>query len=366
VRLKERYLYYPLGYKPALDGLRAFAILPVLLFHGDTPGFRWGYVGVDLFFVISGYLITSILLNEHARTGHISLMGFYRRRALRLLPALAALCLVFLLYSAVVLHNLTQGSREVFIVALYFGNWTRAFGTGLPQFLGHTWSLAIEEQYYMLWPTLLMVILALSSRVTSALCLIAAVVIAVISWRAVLTFHGATPDRLYNGTDTRADALLIGSALALALATPVLAVRLKSIAFYLWLPAALVIVAVPTLLPWDDKRMFLGGFSVVATAAATILTAAITNGPLARILSNSVFVWIGQRSYGLYLWHYPITLLGILQFHMLPGSRLSLIEVTGAFALATLSYRFIEHPFLERRYASSPVEHIKPTIDFSN
>jgi peptidoglycan/LPS O-acetylase OafA/YrhL len=321
---------------------------------------------VDIFFVISGFLITSILLKEHAETGTLSLRAFYRRRALRLLPALSLLCFLFLWMSYTVLNIPMQGLKEVLITVFYFGNWTRAFGTGLPQYLGHTWSLAIEEQFYMLWPLLLLAILAVSVRVTSALRLVVALVIAVICWRAVLTLHGATADRLYNGTDTRADALLIGAALALALATPAYAARLTSVARYLWLPATVVIVAVPALLPWDDRRMFLGGFSVVAMAAATILTAALTGGPLARILSNPAFVWIGQRSYGLYLWHYPIMLIGFLQFHMPQGSRLSLIEVTGAFVLATLSYRFIELPFLERRYVSSPVEHIKPTKEFSN
>jgi len=350
---RGRFLYYPLGYKPALDGLRAFAVFPVLLYHGGAPGFHWGYIGVDFFFVLSGYLITTILLKEYTQTSRISLIGFLRRRALRLLPALAVLCLAFLLYAAVVIHNLPQGLKEDFIVTFYLGNWTRAFEFSLPQYLGHTWSLSIEEQFYILWPLLLLGILAYGSRVTSALHLIVALIIAVTCWRVTLAIHGATAHRLYNGTDTRADALLIGAALALALATPRFFTRLVTVARYLWLPATIIIVVLPTIFPWDDRRMFFFGLSAVALAAAVILIAALDKGTLPRILSNPVFVWIGQRSYGLYLWHYPIVLVGLLYFHLAPGGSLTLIEVAGAFVFAALSHKFVERPFLELRYARS-------------
>ena len=323
-----------------------------------------GLRGVDPFFVISGYLITTTLFREHVQTGGISLMAFYRRRALRLLPGLAVLCLAFLLYAAFVIHNLSQGCEEVFIVALYVGNWTRAFGVGLPQYLGHTWSLAIEEQFYMLWPVLLLIILAVSSSIASALRLVVALIIAFICWRAVLALQGASADRLYNGTDTRADALTIGAALALALQYA--PSRLDQVARYLWLPAVIIIVAVPMLFPWDDERMSLGGFSVVGLAAAAILTAALNVGPVARILSNPAFVWIGQRSYGLYLWHYPIMLVALIHFHIPLGSRLSLIELVSAFVLAAFSYKFIERPFLERRYVKRSMDHAKSTPQISN
>ena len=316
--------------------------------------------------MISGYLITTILLKEHMQTGRVSLMGFYRRRALRLLPALAVLCLAFLLYAAAVIHNLRQGLEEVFIVAFYFGNWTRALSSWLPQYLGHTWSLAIEEQFYMLWPALLLGILYLSPRTVSALRFVVAIIIAVICWRIVLALIGATTERLYNGTDTRADPLLIGAALSIAVATPSFVAWLRLVAHYLWPSALVIIVAVPAVLPWDDQRMFLGGFTVVALAAATILTAALGGGMLARFLSHPVFVWIGRRSYGLYLWHYPIALVGLLHFHIPQGYWLTLIEVTCAFVLATLSYKFVERPFLERRYANGPMKPAMPARRISS
>jgi peptidoglycan/LPS O-acetylase OafA/YrhL len=361
-----RCLYYPLGYKPALDGLRAFAIMPVLLLHGRILGFQWGYVGVDLFFVISGYLITTVLLREYLKTGRISFTGFYRRRALRLFPALAVLCLAFLLYAAIVLRNLPEGLEDVLVVVFYIGNWTRAFSLALPRYLGHTWSLAVEEQFYMLWPALLLAILALSSNATSALRFILALIVVVTCWRAMLVFTGAGPDRLYNGTDTRADALLIGAALSLAFATSPSMKRLALLSRYLWLPAAVVIVALPTLFSPDGQYMLLGGFSVIALAAATILTATLDGGLLSRILSNSAFVWIGQRSYGLYLWHYPIMLAGRLDPHLPQGRKLTLIEIACAFVFASLSYKFIERPFLERRYENGSMETTVPAQQNSN
>jgi peptidoglycan/LPS O-acetylase OafA/YrhL len=316
------------------------------------PGFGWGYVGVDLFFVISGYLITGVLVREREQIGRISLANFYRRRALRLVPALTVLSLAFLVYGAFVFHNRLQGAKEVFVVAFYFGNWTRAFNMGLPLYLGHTWSLSVEEQFYMFWPIALLGIMSFSAgEAYRRLGLIVVLILVVTGWRVFLALHGATTDRLYNGTDTRVDALLIGSALSLALTIPPIASHLISATRYLQLPAIVVIVAVPSLLPWDDRNMSYGGFSAVALAAAAILIVVLA-GRFTRVLGHPALVWIGQRSYGLYLWHYPIVMISLLQFGMLPGHMLSFVEVVCTFAFAALSYRFVEHPFLMRRYAT--------------
>lgn len=217
----------------------------------------------------------------------------------------------------------------------------------------------------MLWPALLLAILYFSPHVTSALRFVAAIVIAVTCWRVVLALNGATADRLYNGTDTHADALLIGAVLSFALAIPSFAGRLRLIAQYFWPAAVAIIAAVPAVFSWDDRRMFLGGFTVVGLAAATLLTAALSGGIPARVLGHPLFVWIGRRSYGLYLWHYPIMLAGLLYFHIPQGYRLALIEVACAFGLATLSYKFVERPFLERRYANSYPKSTAPAQQIS-
>jgi peptidoglycan/LPS O-acetylase OafA/YrhL len=353
-RWREPRLHYPLGYKPSLDGLRALAILSVMLFHFGATGFAWGYVGDDIFFVISGYLITAILLYEYARNGRISFRSFYYRRALRLLPALAVPCLVFFGLSCTILKNPKQAAQEVAVVIFYIANWTRAFEAGVPKALGHTWSLSVEEQFYMVWPGILLVTLTVRPFRQFACCAVLTLVAVVILWRAHLTAAGAAVDRLYFGTDTRADAFLIGAAVALALSVPRVASHVAAPARYLWVPAAVVVVAVPAVFPWFDRHMFYGGYSVVALAAAIIVAAALYDGLLARALGNRVLVWIGRRSYGLYLWHYPIMLLCLLHFHVPDGVRLTLLAGTGAFVAAALSYRFVELPALQLRYVKPP------------
>jgi peptidoglycan/LPS O-acetylase OafA/YrhL len=119
----------------------------------------------------------------------------------------------------------------------------------------------------------------------------------------------------------------------------------------LWIPAAIMVIAPPAIFPWNAPSMFLGGFTVVAVAAAIVLAAALQEDRLARLLGHAVFVWIGKRSYGLYLWHYPVMLTGLLQFHIPQSLTLAAIEISVAFPLAALSYRFVEYPFLQRRYA---------------
>lgn len=322
--------------------------------HGGAPGFGWGYIGVDIFFVVSGYLITGILLQEHGRTGRISLLSFYRRRALRLLPAVSVLCAALLCFSYVALKDPTQGVQEILVVVFYVGNWARAFNTGLPQYLGHTWSLAIEEQFYTIWPLLLLTLISIRPTPLFLFRVALGLTICIACWRGALAINGSIANRLYNGTDTRADALFIGACLAFAQAIPNIASWLGFIALRFWLLAVLIIVAVPAMFRWDDRHMYLGGFTAVAMAAALILAAALQEGPLARLLTARPLVWIGRRSYGLYLWHYPVMLVGLLQFHILQAIGLTAIEVTIASAIAALSYKFIERPFMQLRYANKP------------
>jgi peptidoglycan/LPS O-acetylase OafA/YrhL len=342
-------LYYPLGYHRALDGLRACAVLPVMFLHGGLPGFHWGYTGVDLFFVISGYLITSILIKEHTQHGRISLIDFYRRRALRLFPALAALCIAVLLYTVLILRDPMTGIADVAVTAAYLSNWTRAFALGLPRYLGHTWSLSIEEQFYLVWPVLLILVLGRGATVRAVLRLVIILAIATVCWRVGLSLQGASGERIYNGTDTRADALLIGAALGLMLSTPAMTIPLYALGRRLWVLAVAILIGLPAILTYDSRPMLLGGYTVVALAAALVVAAALSDNCLSRALGHPALVWIGRRSYGLYLWHYPIMLIG-LNNAIPKGLSLTVIETAGAFAFAMLSYWCIEQPFLRRRY----------------
>jgi peptidoglycan/LPS O-acetylase OafA/YrhL len=317
-----------LQYQPSLDGLRAIAVGAVVLFHTWPALFPGGWAGVDLFFVLSGYLITQILVRELEATGAISLKRFYIRRALRLMPALAVLILAFLAFSAVAENDLRRAGLDALIAATYLTNWARAFGWGASA-IGHTWSLAIEEQFYLVWPLLLIFLMRLSRpRLIVSLLLLAA-----IGWRLTLYAGGASVPRIYNGFDTHADPLLIGCLLALA--PRALAGRFAALA--LLLLAALVLLM-------DFKSAFAQtfGFALVGATGAWLIAAASAEGWLKSALSWAPLVFLGKISYGIYLWHFPIIDIG--RGHV-PEALLFVLPLLGL-ACAVGSYYVVERPFL--------------------
>ena len=209
-----------IGYVPALDGLRALAVMLVLAAHLGIPFMHGGVIGVDLFFVLSGFLITGLLLEEQERNGQIHYPAFYARRALRLFPALVLL-LPLVGIAAHLSPEIDKATGDLTTggipwVLLYLANWPRATGTQLGLF-GHTWSLAIEEQFYLLWPAALFLLVRKRTDYPRALVVSLSVAALVAVHRAVEWLQGAGIDRVANGTDMRADALLIGCATALAL-----------------------------------------------------------------------------------------------------------------------------------------------------
>ena len=288
-----------MGYRPALDGLRGVAVLLVIASHAGLPGFGFaGQVGVTMFFVLSGFLITALLLEEHEREGRISLPAFYWRRALRLLPALIIVI--------VCVGIVSRDWAAPLWTMSYVGNWARVVGADLGP-LNHTWSLAIEEQFYILWPVAL---IALQPGVRTLL------VAAGLS--AFLRIAIGDEARVFLGTDTRADALLIGCALAMS--------------------------------PWRRVQGWtavgaMGGLVVLGlipsytwlTLAAPLTAVLILYGLHgSRLLSLRPLRWTGRVSYGLYLWHFPLLL-------VLPWW----LAIPATFAVATASFYGVEHWFLQ-------------------
>jgi len=348
-------------YVPAFDGLRGIAVLSVMIFHAGNsvrPLLRGGYIGVDIFFVLSGFLITSILISEFNSTDTLNILRFYAKRARRLMPAFLFMLLLYVIGSLVFLSEKEIKSNlvDVLIAITYTTNWTRALGGYSPSMLGHTWSLAIEEQFYLIWPITLLCILRykMSRGRTVALILF----IAFLFWaiRVVLTVVGATPDRLYNGLDTRGDALMLGSALGASLTslkTDWQSSRFKYARLGLNAMSAIAIfllVIVATYADWQKPEMFSIWMLFIEIAAAIIIAHIfiMEKGIIERVLSMSILVWIGSISYGLYLWHYIIyQTMNVMGF---PQSYLAIVGIPLSFVAATMSFYCIERKFVARRF----------------
>jgi peptidoglycan/LPS O-acetylase OafA/YrhL/lysophospholipase L1-like esterase len=349
-----------LPYLPALDGLRAVAILGVLLYHAGLAWAPGGFLGVEVFFVISGYLITSLLLAEWRQRGRIAFTAFWLRRARRLLPALFLLIAVTLAFAVVFLPDEVAGLRGDTLAALgYVTNWYLIFShkpyfesVGRPPVLQHLWSLAVEEQFYLLWPLLFAAGMRLLRR---RRLLVAVLVGAALStaWMAALYQPDADPSRVYYGTDTRAAGLLIGAALALVWIPEELRVRGRAGgAGWLLLDAAGLagLAALLGFYRWLDEfqpALYRGGFAAVALATAVVIAAAVH--PRARLipglLSQRLLRWVGLRSYGLYLWHWPIFMVTRPQLDLpLDGLPLLGLRLAATCLMAELSYRYVETP----------------------
>ncbi|HEY7942582.1 MAG TPA: acyltransferase family protein [Candidatus Limnocylindrales bacterium] len=349
-----------LGYQPALDGIRALAVLAVLLYHSGYTWMSGGFLGVDVFFVLSGFLITSLLLGEWSVRSTISLPAFYQRRARRLLPALFALLIGVCLVSALFIPDeLGRLRGEVAGALTYVTNWylilqqTSYFqALGRPSPLQHLWSLAVEEQYYVVWPVLLLLLLRLvRGRRGLLFGLIAAAAVLSTAEMWVLFEPFSDPSRVYFGTDTRAATLLVGSALAVIWRPDALARSLplgRQVALEIVTAASLVVVVAFTVLT-DAYGDFLyhGGFLLVAVAAA-VLIAAVTH-PAARfgrtVLGHPVLRWFGVRSYAIYLWHWPLFVITRPGLDTAwDGLPLLVLRLVATVALADLSYRLVELP----------------------
>lgn len=337
-----------LGYVPSLDGVRAVAIAMVVSFHAvGLP--KGGWQGVDLFFVLSGFLITTVLLEERARSGRVSVGAFYLRRALRLLPALVAVLAVFLMVSAI---TSADGPRTYFglVGGLgYVSNLVLAGGMGerFPIELAHLWSLASEEQFYLVWPLVLGVA---AGRHRLLLALVAGGIAVATIRQFQLAFAGEDPRRILFAPDTRSVSILAGCALALLLARRPLNVGAL-------VPAALAFLGGGAFLLGVELVSLSGPPSLLFALACVVVIAHALDerSRLSRVLSVAPMVFLGRISYGLYLWHQPI----FVWMGSYGGwSALDLVAVPLAILVATTSYYVVERPFLRlkrRRSAATPV-----------
>jgi peptidoglycan/LPS O-acetylase OafA/YrhL len=318
-----------LGYVPPLDGLRGVAIALVISFHYFAFPFGGGD-GVDLFFVLSGFLITTLLLEERSATGAISLGSFYGRRARRLLPALLVMLAAF---SVIALAKGHDPVWDLERFGFYTGNAARAFTLLPPSGLDHLWSLAEEEQFYLLWPLLLLAF----ARSRRLLMFTLALTGALILYRAGLAIGGASLNRLYFGPDTHADGLMMGAALAIILQRRSITVPEGLLP---WIVGSFVLAV---LIPDVNTGWHIIGLPLFELVCAALIAAAVSGSSLTSALSWPPLVFLGKISYSLYLWHFML----LWAF----GSRYEMIALPVTFACAYLSYRFVERPFRRRRFA---------------
>jgi peptidoglycan/LPS O-acetylase OafA/YrhL len=348
-----------MGYQPALDGIRAIAVVAVLLYHAD---FRWipgGFLGVDVFFVVSGYLITSLLLEERRGTMTTDLKHFWLRRAKRLLPALFAMLIVTCTYAALFVPDaLFRLRRDVLAALTYSTNWwliashqSYFDALGRPPLLRHLWSLAVEEQWYLLWPLVFVTAMGLVRDRAERLVLpvlLAAVGSAV--WMAVVFDPATDASRAYFGTDTRISGLLLGAAAAMVWSPwrwPSAGRRyLAGLDAIGWSALTLLVLV---MLVWGDDTVFLyrGGFFLVAVLSLVVIGVSVHPGAtmLRAALSLPPLRYLGSRSYGLYLWHWPVFMVMRHQDYPWMDQRVRvLLEFAVTLALTELSFRLVERP----------------------
>ncbi len=362
---------------PGLDGLRGIAVIAVVLYHADLGILNGGFLGVDIFFVLSGFLITNLLLTEIAHSGTINRSAFYKRRVRRLIPALIAMIVVSVVISGLWVPDAAFGVRRDLPWALTFVlNWSYILVTqsyfvhiARPPLFQHLWSLAIEEQFYLVWP-LVLIALRKISRVSLRQSIFVTSLIGVIAstwWMSIVSYRGGfpvpnDPSRAYFGSDTHAMGLLVGCLLASMRdvhklnpkLTPDRRTTLNLVAVGSLCGIGYFLSNVSELTPF----LYHGGFLALSALTAVVIVIAVHPGlPWARVIGNRILRWFGDRSYGMYIWHWPL-------FNLLrPGIDVAwpdvvtqVVRLALLLAVSDLSYRYIElpirHGFVQKKIES--------------
>ena len=351
-----------MGYLPGLDGLRAIAIIGVLLYHSGVNWMPGGFLGVDVFFVLSGFLITSLILEEYDRSGRVDFRRFYLGRARRLLPAVFVMLLVVGIAVLFVYRDALSAFREdALATVLYVNNWWYIVvdqsyfeSMGRPPLLKHLWSLSVEEQFYLIWPAIALVLMRRGGRpLVRRIAILAA--LASTAWMAFIAIRGgypidADPSRAYFGTDSHSMGLLVGAALATVWRPGRLSTSIppsaRTLVTGIGIAMVGVLVAFYTLVGEFTPWLYRGGFLALAVFTAVLIAAAThPASPLGPALGIGVLRYIGRRSYGIYLWHWPIFMVTRPGIDV-PWSEpvAFVVRMTATFAIAELSYRLVEMP----------------------
>ena len=357
-----------------LDGLRGLAVIAVVLYHFFPSLLPGGYLGVDLFFVLSGFLITSLLVREFRTSGTISLKDFWVRRFRRILPAAVSVLVMCTALVAWIGGDLAVGLRQQFLGTLFFvNNWTQIatsqsyFADNEIQVFAHYWSLAVEEQFYVFWPLLITGVFLISRRKPRRLPILVAAVLAIGSAVAMALIYvpGEDPTRVYYGTDTHAFGLLTGAVLSLLMTSTksdpqadswAAAGKAESRIAGIIGTVALIGYGVQLFLMPDDAEItYRGGLFLTSVLGVLMVWGVVREyGPMTPLFRTKVMRWFGQRSFSLYLWHWPVIMMLKALFEGNQNSDkswiLGLVAVPISLLLSEISYQFIENPFRRGGY----------------
>ncbi len=364
----------PLGHLPALDGLRAFAVLAVIAYHAGISWMPGGLLGVDTFFVLSGFLITGLLITEYRNTRRIDLKTFWIRRSRRLMPALLVLLVGVAAYARWIAApgDVATLRLDAMSTLLYVANWRFALSDqsyfnhfSAPSPLLHTWSLSVEEQFYVLWPLVVFLLMRHSARTVDrwriqrqkaqslalSIAVLGAAASAVVG--LALLADGMDTSRIYYGTDSRSQALLVGAALAVwrGQRTRPISARARSVLSVVGCLAAVTLLVIWTTVSGQSRPLYAGGFLGVAIVVMLLVASIVEapRGPLARALAWAPFTFIGRISYGLYLWHWPIFLTLTATRTGANGVVLLLLRLAATLAITLASFHLVENPIRRGR-----------------
>ena len=353
-----------LGRVPALDGIRGIAVLLVVWSHIGrinviSASYKpaGGFLGVDAFFVLSGFLITALLLREQTKRGRFRFGAFYRRRALRLFPVIVAFLVAHYVFSQALHLSASKEHSSALAVLFYYMNWKAAWAPPIALAIGHLWSLAVEEQFYLFWP-IVVAVLGVRARTRTVVLVIGGAIMFVAVRRGIMWQHGTSPGRLIIGTDTRADTLLVGALLAHLWVRG--RVPRRGVVVAAWASAVFLIACVLRCNP-DSPFLYLGGFTVIAAAVAVMLLAILdTDWSGIRFFALRPMRAVGRVSYGLYVWH-PLVFVWVWWYTRHWNALARLTAVTATTVLVTYaSWKLIEQPFLRWKDRLEHPEHPRP------
>lgn len=341
------------GYFPALDGVRGWMAIGVLIHHVNMVWFTGAMITMELFFVISGFLITAVILRGIEKHGHFDLKGFWKRRIARLYPVLILVVVLFTLVAYILVDDPRPSLKDALATLLYYSNWTKLNNYVYPTIFGQSWSLAVEEQFYLLWSLIFLAALKLRLNKMCVAFFLVCLALLCMAWKYYLIAQGAPWSRLYYALDTRLDAFVVGGLLALSfpLLQPLIQRPMLHAVLTLSACAFLVLLAFGT--PKDISYFYWQQTSaVLLSAMVVLLLASPRKGIFQWLFSLKLSVLLGERCYSIYLWHWPLIWILLIKFEF-SKNVLLLIVLPSVLLLSWLSYAWVELPFMSKRRSIS-------------